>query len=132
MLSFVIPQDPLTGGARTMPRKLVDIAHVNLRIRESLRRKLEREAKKRRTSLNNEIRWRLEDSFEAQARRDLEEIAADLKTIDARLGLKVTLPPLEEKLAQALAQTKDPEVTKLATVWLKTRAAAKKTEEGSP
>jgi Arc-like DNA binding domain len=114
-----------------MPRKPVDTAHINLRIRESLRRKLAREAEKHRTSLNNEIRVRLEDSLKAGAVRDIETVAADLKVIDARLGLKVTLPPLEEELAQALAVTKDPKVAGLAKAWLVTRAAAKKTEEGS-
>jgi hypothetical protein len=113
-----------------MPRKPVDIAHVNVRIREALRRKLAHEAEKHRTSLNNEIRIRLEDSLKAAALRDIEEIAADLKVIDARLGLKVTLPPLEEKLAQALAQN-DPAASGLAKAWLAARAAAKKTGEGS-
>jgi hypothetical protein len=91
-----------------MPRKPVDTAHVNLRIRESLRRKLEREAKKHQTSLNNEIRLRLEDSFEAQARRDLEAIVDNLKILDARLSQKVTLPPLEETLASGAGSDQGP------------------------
>jgi hypothetical protein len=49
-----------------MLRKSTDTAHVNLRIRESLRKKLAQEAEDRHWSLNNEIRWRLEASFERQ------------------------------------------------------------------
>jgi hypothetical protein len=114
-----------------MARKSTDTAHVNLRIRESLRVKLAREAEKHRTSLNNEIRIRLEDSLEAGALRSLEEVAADLKTSAARLGTLIALAPLEEKLAQALTRTKDPEVASAATVWLRTRAAGRKMEEGT-
>jgi hypothetical protein len=62
-----------------MARKLTDIAHVNLRIRETLRRKLEREAARHETSMNNEIRVRLERSFELEAIRELDEIAKDYK-----------------------------------------------------
>src|SRR5262249_9493899 len=113
-----------------MPRKPTDTTHISLRIRETLRRKLEREADKHQTSLNNEIRLRLEDSFQVQARKDLEAIAADLKIIDARLGLRVTLPPLEEGLAHALSRTKDPEVAGIAKAWLAAVASAKQIEEG--
>jgi hypothetical protein len=49
-----------------MPRKPADIAHINLRIRENLRRKLEREAEKHRASLNAEIAARLQQTFEQQ------------------------------------------------------------------
>jgi len=72
-----------------MPRKSVDIAHVNLRIRESLRKKLADEAEKHRFSLNTEIRVRLEASFERQAFGSLAESTAFLvaahKRLDARL-----------------------------------------------
>lgn len=88
-----------------MVRKPVDIAHINLRIRESLRRQIEREAKKNRTSLNSEIRLRLEYSLEQADRRDLETITADMKITWAHFRRLFLL--LEEKLAQALAQTKD-------------------------
>jgi Arc-like DNA binding domain len=101
-----------------MPRKLVDIAHVNVRIRESLRRKLEREAKKNRTSLNNEIRVRLEESFENSAVRDLDEIAADQKVTWGRFSRRLLLLSLEDDLARELAQTKDPNVANLAKAWL--------------
>jgi hypothetical protein len=47
-----------------MSRKPTDVAHVNLRIRESLRRTLEREAKAHQVSLNYEIASRLQQTFE--------------------------------------------------------------------
>jgi hypothetical protein len=113
-----------------MPRKPVDTAHINLRIRESLRRKLEREAKAHRTSLNNEIRLRLEDSLEKGAARDLDGIAADMKNVWARYSERFLLLDLEEQLARALAKTNDSEVAKFATVWLHTRQTARKNKEG--
>ena len=61
-----------------MPRKPIDIAHINLRIRESLRKKLAAEAKKHGFSLNNEIRARLEESFEREGLKSISEIAAGL------------------------------------------------------
>lgn len=48
-----------------MPRKPADVAHINFRIREHLRRKLEAEAKRHKVSLNAEMHTRLEQSFEA-------------------------------------------------------------------
>lgn len=48
-----------------MPRKPADVAHINFRICEHLRRKLEAEAKRHKVSLNAEMHTRLEQSFEA-------------------------------------------------------------------
>jgi hypothetical protein len=61
-----------------MSRKPIDIAHVNLRIRESLRKKLAAEAKKHGFSLNGEINKRLEESFEREGLQSIAEIAAGL------------------------------------------------------
>jgi len=47
-----------------MARKSTDTVAITLRIREDLRRRLEREAKKKDTSLNSEMEARLENSFE--------------------------------------------------------------------
>lgn len=75
-----------------MARKPVDTRNFTLRMRESLGRKLEAAAQKNRHSLNNEIRIRLEDSFQRDARRTLDELAEDLKAtwlrIAAALGAK--------------------------------------------
>src|SRR5262249_39352115 len=80
-----------------MTRKPHDIANFNLRIRESLRAKLAREAEKNHTSLNNEIRRRLEASLEKAAVRDLDAIAADMHTTWLRVGECL------EQIAAALA-----------------------------
>jgi Arc-like DNA binding dprotein len=105
-----------------MARKPLDIANINLRIRESLRAKLAREAEKNRTSLNNEIRLRLEDSLEKAAARTLDDIAADQKVMWARCSNLLDLLRLETVLTKALVQTRDPEVVKLAAEWLAIRA----------
>jgi hypothetical protein len=110
-----------------MPRKPTDTTHISLRIRESLRRKLEREADKHQTSLNNEIRLRLEDSFEAQARRELPESVQDLKTTVAKLSARAVLSTLEEKIAQAAAQSNDlGEIKTLLRDWLNIKRAEAK------
>jgi hypothetical protein len=64
------------------PRKPTDVAHVNLRIRENLRRRLETEAKHHRVSLNSEMLARLEASFEAT---DLATTAQRLRQIVTQL-----------------------------------------------
>jgi hypothetical protein len=68
-----------------MPRKKPDTAYFTLRIRESLRRKLVTEAENRHWSLNNEIRWRLEQSFERQDLLSLTDSAAELRNLALRL-----------------------------------------------
>ena len=107
-------------------RKPVDTAHVNLRIRESLRAKLEREAKAHRTSLNNEIRLRLEDSLEKAAIRKTDDIVNSLNMAWGRFEERFLLLSLEDDLAEALAQSTDLKVMTLARAWLHTKAVAKK------
>jgi hypothetical protein len=68
-----------------LPRKPADIAHVNLRIRENLRRRLEVEAKRHRFSLNSEMHARLEQSFYDKAHGDIWEIAHGIKSAWLRL-----------------------------------------------
>jgi Arc-like DNA binding domain len=53
-----------------MARKLTEIVALSLRIREEMRRRLEREAKKQERSLNAEIVNRLEQSIQAQDAAD--------------------------------------------------------------
>lgn len=104
-----------------MPRKPQDIINFNLRIRESLRAKLAREAEKNHTSLNNEIRLRLEASLEKAAVRDLDVIVADMKERYAFGGLLFRRLTLEEKLARALAAGDFEKAKPLATAWLEQR-----------
>jgi hypothetical protein len=63
----------------TMPRKPTDIVQINLRIRESFRRDLEREAQQANLSLNAEIIRRLDQSFRQQ------DLAQQVKRLNAVL-----------------------------------------------
>ena len=75
-----------------MPREPTDIVEPKLRIRESLRARLEAEAARQQTSLNAEMVRRLEDSFDdkpranlATATRDFATSAQDLRQIATRI-----------------------------------------------
>jgi hypothetical protein len=61
-----------------MPRKPSETVQVNLRIKEGLRRRLERESKKRGVSLNYEMTSRIEQSFEQANLRTIDIVAADV------------------------------------------------------
>ena len=112
-----------------MTRKPLDVANVNLRIRENLRSQVEHEARKNHTSLNNQIRLMLEDRLKAGAMRQIEDVAADIAVNAARLGASTLLVErsarlmerkerLVQVLVSALTSTRNPEVTKLATTIL--------------
>jgi HicB family len=102
-----------------MARKATDIVPIMLRIREDLRRRLEREATRHKVSLNREMQMRLEDSFEIDARRSNESVAADLETNALRLGALVARMELSEQLAEKLAAKagEDPEIAALVNAW---------------
>jgi hypothetical protein len=89
-----------------MARKPTDTVALTLRIREVLRRRLQREADKDDVSLNWEISRRLEASFEAERALDVGEKALtkvldSLKSMEDRLG-----PPEKdlERVAEWLAE----------------------------
>jgi hypothetical protein len=67
-----------------MARKPSDIVQPNLRIREDLRRQLEKAAKKRLVSLNYEMTARLKESFDREALVTLGGITEDMKIQWAR------------------------------------------------
>ena len=69
-----------------MPRKPTAIAQLKLRIREDLRAKLEKAAKKRAVSLNFEMTSRLSDSLDRESLFALHQMAEDMKTIWAKYG----------------------------------------------
>jgi len=69
-----------------MPRKPSDTIAFKLRIRESLRRKLEVAAERNNTSINAEIANRLARSFETEAVRSLDEIANSLTLVCKQFG----------------------------------------------
>jgi hypothetical protein len=69
-----------------MARKPSDIVQPNLRIREELRRRLEKEATKNRVSLNVEMTRRLERSLDQEHQLTSAGIAADLSNLWDRYG----------------------------------------------
>ena len=69
-----------------MPRKPTAFVSYKLRIKEALRREIERAAKARGVSLNYEMSSRLERSFERDAQRRLDETESDMSNTWARYG----------------------------------------------
>jgi hypothetical protein len=67
-------------------RKPNDLIQINLRVREHLRRRLEREAKRRQVSINFEMTSRLELTFEKESARAIDEVAADIAINWAHFG----------------------------------------------
>ena len=99
-----------------MARKPSEIYAFPLRIRESLRRKLEAAAEKNRTSLNIEIANRLAHSFEADNVRALDEIVADLNGIRRGFVALRQAADLVAALRNSIAplSASQPEVRRLA------------------
>jgi uncharacterized membrane protein YheB (UPF0754 family) len=104
-----------------MARRATETVQTNLRMKESLRRKLEREAQKRGHSFNREILWRIEESFEKDAQRGFSNIEQDMERSWIRFAHRFLLLELQEELAEALANSTDPKVANLASAWLKTK-----------
>ena len=115
-----------------MARKKYAFAQINMRIREDLRRKLEQRGKHHHTSLMNVIRLALEDSFNVQAFRDLDRVAADLKIHSARLSQSLSLHVLEDQLAEAIEQGDDAKVRALLKEWLLRRREHKRSPLEEP
>jgi hypothetical protein len=102
-----------------MARRPTDILQIGLRLREGLRRKLENAAKKRRVSLNSEMLFRLEDSFETPdaTRRTVSDLLMDIETHWGLYADRFLSLALAEELAKAvLAQ--DPQAADMAKLWL--------------
>jgi hypothetical protein len=106
------------------------IAHINLRLREDLRRKLERAATKRHFSLTNEIRARLEDSLTTtDAPRTIDDAAADMSVCWARFSARFLRMDLADQLADLVTAKGDPDrIELLARLIIRHRAA----EQGAP
>jgi hypothetical protein len=66
-----------------MARKPTDYVQLKLRIRESMRRKLERAAELRKHSANAEAVWRIERTFEQD--QDMEDAAKEMEARQAEL-----------------------------------------------
>jgi hypothetical protein len=102
----VIPPSPLEGEGE-MPRKPTDLAHVNLRIREGLRRRLEREAKRHVVSLNYEICSRLERSLQAEAVFDLRATAHHMNQTWLLYAHRFMRLKLEDDLLRMVFEAED-------------------------
>src|SRR5262249_21179308 len=104
IVSLVIP------GGRTMARKSTEMVALTLRIREQLRRKLERASERNNTSLNAEMANRLEASFQKEAEADLAEQVDILRAENARLSKSLQgwkeLPEINEAAAEFMTQWK--------------------------
>jgi hypothetical protein len=74
-----------------MSRKPTATIQLKLRIRESLRRKLADQAERHRFSLNNEIRYRLEQSLEAQDRLEFAALLGHLSNHIDRMDARDSL-----------------------------------------
>jgi hypothetical protein len=83
-------------------RKPEELVITNLRLRESLRRALEREAEQHQVSLNKEIINRLEDSLEAGDKLKLSVIAYDMMMAWLRFGDRFLALELEGGIKQAI------------------------------
>src|SRR5262249_55455880 len=77
---------PRCSRGEPMPRKPGETVQINLRLKEALRRRLEREAKKRGVSLNFEMTSRIEQSFEMESLRAQEAVTADMHVAWSRFG----------------------------------------------
>jgi hypothetical protein len=87
-----------------MPRKLSDIVQFKLRIREELRRRLERAAKRHGVSINHEIAGRIERSFDHDATRTLDIVARDIEINWALFGDRILRLHFEAETARHLAE----------------------------
>jgi Arc-like DNA binding domain len=63
-----------------VPYRPNQTVQTNLRMKESLRRKIEREAQKHGISFNKECLLRIEASFQSEAVRELDAVAQDIQT----------------------------------------------------
>jgi hypothetical protein len=106
-----------------MSRQPHEIANINLRIRETLRRKIQRAAEQHHFSLNNEIRIRLEDSLTRDATYTLDDMISDLRIKWARQGERDKALEFGDQLAAAvLARDGWENIAQLARLWQQHRA----------
>ena len=109
-----------------MPRKPMEMVQVNLRIREKLRRRLEREAKKRGVSLNYEMTSRIEQGFDREAHRTIDVIASNIKSVwerFAREGKERSrqadlVNAVEHHIAQLPPEMREAEALKPTIEWM--------------
>jgi len=86
-------------------RKRTDTAQLKLRLPETLRRQIEREARKNDHSLNTEMVRRLEQSF---ARQEIESLIQTVATSSAEQAVDAAL----NRLNQSAGAVQSPGITK--------------------
>jgi 5-formyltetrahydrofolate cyclo-ligase len=100
-----------------MPRKPSHVLQYKLRIREALRRRIEKAAEKNGVSANQEMVRRLERSFDQEAAQSINQVATNLEAASTRLiallepGANTPLPLVveaAEKLERATKETELP------------------------
>jgi hypothetical protein len=102
-------------------------AQVKLRLREDLKLRLEQEAAHHGTTLNAEVRTRLEDSLEVSAHRKLEDIVSALRTEWARFSARFLRMDLADQLADLVLQGGDAtHIRALAQLIVEHRAAERR------
>jgi len=105
-----------------------------LRIREHLRAKIERAANAHRCSMNNEIRLRLEDSFNQDNVRtvtySLGDLRDDMEYVWRRFRDRIQMLDVGEELATAVAAGEIPRAERLAKRWLEYREEVRRTGGG--
>jgi len=100
-------QAPPFNGAKSMTRrKKTDIVGLKLRLRESLRARIEAAAKAQERSLNNEVIARLEQSFDRESLTRLrDQVEKGLEAILVQNQRRENLLELEsQKFRQALEE----------------------------
>jgi len=85
-------------------RKSTDMTAMNLRLQESLRARIEAEAKKNGWSLNREMVRRLEHSF---IQDELRQITAEMQRDIAIIGVALGVSKLKAKTRKAPTSKKD-------------------------
>jgi len=104
------------------PRQPHEFAQISLRLREPLRRKLERAAAAHHFTLNNEVRIRLEDSFNRDAAYMLDDLIGDLRIRWARQGERDKALEFGDQLAAAVLAQQWGVAPQLARLWQQHRA----------
>ncbi len=115
-----------------MARKASDIAQLKLRIREDLRARLEKAAKKRDVSLNFEMTSRLAESFEHSALLKLSEITVDMdnaysryaRETGDRLQTQELMEAAEYLIRELPFEVRDRDTVKRAVAWVEETIAA--------
>jgi hypothetical protein len=96
---------------------------LHLRLDETLRQQLQREADKRRFTLTNEVRVRLLDSLDDGDRRGFEDIRRDMEICWARFSARFLRMELADQLADAVMSGAPPDkIQNLARLIIEHRA----------